>query len=337
MNKDIKIAGATYSGVPAIQIPATDGGTVRYTEVSDTTATAEDVIAGKVFYDADGVKTEGIGSSSSSRNDILVADNVELTDDDFPAAAAGTLELKSCPRNVMSIVSDKIGKICSGACDFYIITTYGHLTSLQVINMPYVTEIESNALVRANPLRELLLPSLKKIPQDGIKRIEGNRLEKLDLSSVTTIANRGLYIITTTLNKQKYIKEFSFPALREIGYQGIYQLGNISACATLAKFPSIETIGNSGLSNLYAYTIDLGENLKSVGMRAIDTGPVNKLVIRAVTPPVASSSQIVNVSSSNKLVIYVPDDSLEAYKTATNWSNYASYYAPLSEYVEDAT
>ena len=32
--------------------------------------------------------------------------------------------------------------------------------------------------------------------------------------------------------------------------------------------------------------------------------------------------------------IYVPDESVEAYKAATNWVNYASIIKPLSEYVE---
>mgnify|MGYP000472681990 CR=1 FL=1 len=39
------------------------------------------------------------------------------------------------------------------------------------------------------------------------------------------------------------------------------------------------------------------------------------------------------------MIIYVPDDSVEAYKTATNWSNYADRIRPISEYVpgeEDA-
>ena len=31
---------------------------------------------------------------------------------------------------------------------------------------------------------------------------------------------------------------------------------------------------------------------------------------------------------------YVPDESVEAYKTATNWSNWAGYIYPISEYTE---
>ena len=32
--------------------------------------------------------------------------------------------------------------------------------------------------------------------------------------------------------------------------------------------------------------------------------------------------------------IYVPDNSVDAYKAATNWSQYADRIKPLSEYVE---
>ena len=32
--------------------------------------------------------------------------------------------------------------------------------------------------------------------------------------------------------------------------------------------------------------------------------------------------------------IYVPNESVDTYKTATNWSTYADIIKPLSEYVE---
>lgn len=55
----VKIAGASYDGVPAILIPLQDGGNAKFCEVSDTTATAGDVVKGKSFYAADGTKTTG--------------------------------------------------------------------------------------------------------------------------------------------------------------------------------------------------------------------------------------------------------------------------------------
>lgn len=62
MAQSITIAGATYPDVPALTIPKSGGGTASFIDVSDTTATAEDVIAGKYFYTAAGVKTEGTGT-----------------------------------------------------------------------------------------------------------------------------------------------------------------------------------------------------------------------------------------------------------------------------------
>jgi len=59
MAQNVTIAGASYSAVPAIDVPKTGGGTATYTDVSDTTASAGDVASGKYFYTASGVKTVG--------------------------------------------------------------------------------------------------------------------------------------------------------------------------------------------------------------------------------------------------------------------------------------
>lgn len=60
--KNITIAGATFNGVPSIDVPVSGGGTASFVEISDTTAQASDVAQGKFFYDAHGVKTEGSAS-----------------------------------------------------------------------------------------------------------------------------------------------------------------------------------------------------------------------------------------------------------------------------------
>lgn len=62
MSRNITIAGASYSDVPAILFPVTGGGTAAFSDVTDTTATAEDVASGKYFYTASGVRTEGTAS-----------------------------------------------------------------------------------------------------------------------------------------------------------------------------------------------------------------------------------------------------------------------------------
>lgn len=50
-----------------------------------------------------------------------------------------------------------------------------------------------------------------------------------------------------------------------------------------------------------------------------------------VTPPVVATSTL---PTHKTYLIYVPDESVQAYKSATNWSAYADRIKPLSEYVE---
>lgn len=62
MAQNITLMGASYSAVPAVQLPKTGGGLAAFTDVSDTTAAAADVASGKYFYTAAGVRTQGTNS-----------------------------------------------------------------------------------------------------------------------------------------------------------------------------------------------------------------------------------------------------------------------------------
>lgn len=68
--RNISLLNATYSSVPAVQLPISGGGTATFTEITDTTATASDVATGKYFYTSAGVKTQGTnsGGGGSSMN-----------------------------------------------------------------------------------------------------------------------------------------------------------------------------------------------------------------------------------------------------------------------------
>lgn len=62
MAQNITLLGASYSAVPAVNLPKTGGGTATFTDVTDTTAAAADVASGKYFYTAAGVRTQGTNS-----------------------------------------------------------------------------------------------------------------------------------------------------------------------------------------------------------------------------------------------------------------------------------
>lgn len=110
---------------------------------------------------------------------------------------------------------------------------------------------------------------------------------------------------------------------------------------------SVTSIGEEAFINTSLSTITLSNNLVSISdkaFRSIGTlenitipgsitqiganafNSCEKLVsvtVLAASPPTLGNGYVFSYASEN-LVIYVPSESVEAYKTATYWSNYAS-------------
>lgn len=71
MAQNITLMGASYSNVPAVNLPKTGGGTATFTDVTDTTAAAGDVASGKYFYTAAGVRTQGTASGGGGSSNVV--------------------------------------------------------------------------------------------------------------------------------------------------------------------------------------------------------------------------------------------------------------------------
>ena len=100
MAQNITLLGASYSDVPSVLLPKTGGGTASFTDVTDTTAAANDVAAGKYFYTAAGVLTEGTstgGGGTTAGTVTQDANGYLILDDDAPAGP--TLITKSITAN----------------------------------------------------------------------------------------------------------------------------------------------------------------------------------------------------------------------------------------------
>lgn len=81
MAQNITLLGASYSDVPAVDLPKTGGGTARFADASVTTAVAEDVASGKVFLLADGSVGTGSASGGGGSSPMELLYTVTLTED----------------------------------------------------------------------------------------------------------------------------------------------------------------------------------------------------------------------------------------------------------------
>lgn len=65
MAQEVKLMGATYSDVPSVMLPDANDTLHQFTDVSDTTAEAADVVAPKTFYNSAGQRTVGTGTGGA--------------------------------------------------------------------------------------------------------------------------------------------------------------------------------------------------------------------------------------------------------------------------------
>lgn len=72
MAKNITLMGASYTDVPAVNLPQTGGGTARFTDASVTTAVEADVASGKIFIKADGSTATGTASGGGGGGLTLI-------------------------------------------------------------------------------------------------------------------------------------------------------------------------------------------------------------------------------------------------------------------------
>ena len=76
--------------------------------------------------------------------------------------------------------------------------------------------------------------------------------------------------------------------------------------------------------------VELPSSITEIGGSAFSSiGALSCIYVKATTPPTLGSSAIPSVVEIQK--IYVPAESVEAYKSATNWANYAEKIEAIPE------
>lgn len=185
-------------------------------------------------------------------------------------------------------------------------------SALSTVSLPNTLEIiKSNAFYSCTSLDYIELPS-------SIIRIEDGAFYLVPCEFVVNLPNlesfpHGLY------------------AYGAFAYSGIKRIVNLGNILELQK-------GSNNKFGVFCHCENLNdvilpESLTSIGSYAFyGCTSLSAILIRAATPPTLELNAF---QETNNCPIYVPDASVEAYKTATNWSSYASRIKGVSELQTD--
>ena len=113
------------------------------------------------------------------------------------------------------------------------------------------------------------------------------------------------------------VTTFNFPKC-ETFEEGAFNFTNITIDITL---PKVKTIAFKAFRHFRGTNFTIGPDCTSIAAGMLDyNGKITNLYVQATTPPTLGGS----FGGDGVSHIYVPAESVSAYKAASNWSNYSS-------------
>jgi hypothetical protein len=178
--------------------------------------------------------------------------------------------------------------------------TFTNCAALNSINLPSVLTINAECFRGCSSLKSVYMPNIEFIGDyafHNTPKLEG----EIVLEKLKTLGRNNF--------KGSLITSLILPSIQgSIGIQCCHNCANLK---NILFGSELTSIGGEGFNNLPA--------LESV-------------VLQSTTPP-SLGSYVWN--GTNNCLFYVPDSSVEAYKTASGWSSYASRIKPISELPTD--
>ena len=175
-------------------------------------------------------------------------------------------------------------------------SAFHNCNQLTGVILPNVINIDDNAFRGCSTLKEVSLP---KVVDIGVCAFQSSGIEHLSLPSCVSLSGN-------VFDSTKSLISLTLPLVTRLDYYNIFYGSSIKKIDT----SSLKTIGNfAGASNL------------------------ETLILRSTTICTLTS---VNDFSGTKIAagtgyIYVPDNLVDSYKTATNWVTFANQIKPISE------
>lgn len=213
-----------------------------------------------------------------------------------------------------------------------------------------VTLLQTNSFRYATNLKSIIFPdSLVRI---GDWCFYGTAIEDYDTKNVSYINTNGSFQVCNSVKKiriggalnvmytpssSKSLVEIEVDSENEYyetdGKVLIYKPTKTLVITTndVSDIPEgIEVIRDSAMREIHVTTLTLPSTVNSIG-QFLYRSSVTNLISKAVVPPTTTANTFTGATITN---IYVPDESVEAYKAAPYWSAFADKIKPVSEFVQ---
>jgi hypothetical protein len=205
-----------------------------------------------------------------------------------------------------------------------VFAAFQNCTSLRRINIPQnVTRLENYVFNGCENLESISLPNSLTTIDDGVFT-NCKMLENIDIPYSCVNWNGG-----AQFRFCEKLKSITFPT----GVTRIpgYCLDSCKSLESVQIPETVTTIVDNAFSNTAIEKIDLGANITEIGNYiCFACRKLKVAIVRATTPPKSGA----NIFYLADCQIYVPDQSVTAYREASGWSAYADRIKPLSQYVE---
>lgn len=200
---------------------------------------------------------------------------------------------------------------------------FASLSQLESIEIPEgVKKIGPSAFSKCTNLVNLVLPnSLKEIGEYAFQNCDA--LLNLNIPEGVEIIKSSSFYSCDNLQ--------SVAILQNVESIGDWAFGDCPSLTSITLPNTLTKIGNYAFSGCTGFTsITIPDGVTRIGNYAFKgCSNLSKIIIKNLTPPSMTTNYNQFSEIASNAVIYVPNKSLDNYKTASGWSDYASIIQPF--------
>lgn len=190
---------------------------------------------------------------------------------------------------------------------------FQNCTDLSIIDLPEgVTSIESSAFLNCTSLALITLPNSVTLIDD---HAFSNCVSLKGISIPSKVMRIGEYAFYNCTSLKGVSIPYSISSIQSGTFANCSSLTNISIPS------SVNSIGDSAFLGCNLISLSIPEGVSSIGSKAFEANShLTSITVLPLTPP-SGGTKMFNLT--NDCFIYVPQECMDAYKTAEFWREYA--------------